>query len=125
MEPFGLIGSGGSPELKKSARKHLQVIRPCRESKTGWTPEARKRPGNQNSLELNEHGPALKVFWISENRDWARDQCGCGLPARGCGCRKQRTNKTEPEGARTGITHSGPLLSVRNQSWETLDSTKR
>ena len=41
----------------------LQVIRPCRESTTGWTPEAARRPGNQISFALNEHGPALKVFW--------------------------------------------------------------
>jgi hypothetical protein len=47
------------------AERLLQVIRPCRESRTGWAPEAARLPGNQNSLVLNEHGPALKVFWMA------------------------------------------------------------
>jgi len=41
----------------------LQAIRPRRESETGWTPETFAFPGNQNSLALNERGPALNVFW--------------------------------------------------------------
>jgi hypothetical protein len=40
------------------------AIRPCRESTEGWTaaPGDRNRR-NQSFYELNEHGPALNVFW--------------------------------------------------------------
>ena len=63
-EPYGLIGGGGSLQhLTVRLKDILQVIRPCRESKTGWTPNADMRPGNHSSLQLNERGPALKVFW--------------------------------------------------------------
>jgi hypothetical protein len=42
----------------------LQVIRPSRESTTGWTPEPGSRSRrNQSSYKLNEHGAALNVFW--------------------------------------------------------------
>ena len=77
------------------------MIRPCRESKTGWTPGAQELPGNQSPQALNERGPALNVFWIPEDRDWAPEQCGSGLPLGRREVRKNVTNKTEPEGART------------------------
>src|SRR6516162_3741067 len=41
----------------------LLGIRPCRESQTGWTEQISGSAQNQNSLELNERAPALKVFW--------------------------------------------------------------
>jgi hypothetical protein len=42
----------------------LQAIRPCRESKTGWTRKLlEKESGEPKLLKLNEHGPALNVFW--------------------------------------------------------------
>jgi hypothetical protein len=45
----------------------LQVIRPSRESKTGWPPGAGKqRWRNHSSDQLNEHGAALNVFWIRQ-----------------------------------------------------------
>jgi hypothetical protein len=47
----------------RSEGKDLQVIRPCRESTTGWTLAPTKGLPNQSSYELNEHGPALNVFW--------------------------------------------------------------
>src|SRR5205807_5729 len=50
----------------------LQVIRPCRESETGWTPKPAMAPGNHSSLELNERGPALNVFWSRPWRDGRR-----------------------------------------------------
>jgi hypothetical protein len=68
-------------------------------------------PGNHSSLELNERGPALKVFW---SRQW-RDGRGVGertcLPKRAPVVIERLTKKTEPEGA--GPELFGPLLSVR------------
>jgi len=49
----------------------LQVIRPCRESVTGWTGRA-ATPCNHSSLALNERGPALNVFWSRRWRDGRR-----------------------------------------------------
>jgi len=46
----------------------LQAIRPCRESKTGWRPVVwRQTPAKPKLFELNEHGPALNVFWSRKN----------------------------------------------------------
>jgi hypothetical protein len=46
-----------------TVEKALKAIRPCRESAVGWTARS-LRPGRTRSLEkLNEHGPALNVFW--------------------------------------------------------------
>ena len=59
FEPADVIGGGGFPD-----NKALKVIRPCRESTRGWTLES----GSDVTKVLenvNEHGPALKVFWIS------------------------------------------------------------
>lgn len=42
----------------------MQAIRPSRESKTGWTRQLlKKEVGEPKLLKLNEHGPALNVFW--------------------------------------------------------------
>ena len=50
------------------AERALKAIRPCRESKPGWTPSAwQQETTNQSSYELNEHGPALNVFWTRGN----------------------------------------------------------
>src|SRR5271157_343325 len=97
----------------------LQAIRPCRESETGWTPEAFPLPGNQSSLALNERGPALKVFWT---RRW-RDGRNVGEPTRlpkatrvvknDCP-RKPSRREQDPEQSR-------PLLSVRK--WGSRSST--
>ena len=69
-------------------------------------------PGNHSSLELNERGPALNVFW---SRRW-RDGRGVGerarLPKSTRVVIEWLTKKTEPEGA--GQETSRPLLSVRN-----------
>ena len=68
------------------------MIRPCRESITGWAPEAQALPGNRNSLVLNERGPALKVFW-SRKAGWAPDRCACGLCAGHLLVREKMTKK--------------------------------
>ena len=90
----------------------LQAIRPCRESATGWTPEAVTLPGNHSSLELNERGPALKVFWSRPWRDGRRVGERTRLPKPTRVVIERLTKKTEPEGA--GQETSRPLLSVRN-----------
>jgi len=111
LELYGLIGGGGSPlPTMFVAAQILQAIRPCRESQRGWTLGAARCPGNHSSLVLNEHGPALKVFWIPECRDWAPDQCPRGL-SRSSGVAKTLVPKrTEPEGAGT---RSDPARSFR------------
>jgi hypothetical protein len=48
---------------------YLQAIRPGRESQTGWTPEPEMPLGNHISMELNERGLALNVFWSRLRRD--------------------------------------------------------
>jgi len=65
--------------------KVLQALRPCRESITGWTPAAwRWAPVNQNSYKLNEHGPALNVFWsCSSGMGAGRGASGFGPSAGG------------------------------------------
>jgi hypothetical protein len=79
----------------------LQAIRPCRESETGWTPEAATRfLGNHSSWRLNERGPALKVFWSRRWAGWAQGLVNTrGLPKRARVVREPVTKKTEPEGA--------------------------
>ena len=54
--------------------KVLQAIRPCRESKTGWsTAPGHRSRRNQSFGQLNEHGPALNVFWTRKSELGARD----------------------------------------------------
>ena len=69
-------------------------------------------PGIQNSLVLNERGPALKVFWSRRWRDGRRAGARTRLPKPTRVVIEWLTKKTEPEGA--GQETSGPLLSVRN-----------
>jgi hypothetical protein len=89
----------------------LQVIRPCRESATGWTPKAGMPSGNHRSLALNEHGPALKVFWSRRWRDGRSADERTRLPKVRRVVGERLAKKTEPEGA--GSERSAPLLSVR------------
>ena len=66
---------------------------------------------NQSSLELNERGPALKVFWPRKDSGWAQSWCPHALANASACDYKTLDQKTEPEGA--GRETSGPLLSVR------------
>ena len=70
-------------------------------------------PGNHSSLELNERGLALKVFWSRQWRDGRRAGEGTRLPKRARVVIERLTKKTEPEGVGSR-SNPGPLLSVRN-----------
>src|SRR5215831_8934506 len=89
-------------------RNDLQAIRPCRESRTGWTPPAERLLGNRNSLVLNERGPALKVFWSRLARDGRR--AGEHVLAK-AGARDNRTVDQENRagGSRAGFVLSTPF----------------
>ena len=97
----------------------LQVIRPCRESETGWTPEAEMPSGNHSSFALNERGPALKVFWSRRWRDGRRAGERTRLPKRARVIVEWLTKKTEPEGVGQEQIQSAPfgskLDSARHQ----------
>ena len=110
-EPYGLIGGGGSLENFRTVQLKdiLQAIRLCRESETGWTPEAHALPGNHSSLPLNERGPALKVFWSRQWRDGRREGERTRLPRSRRVVIERLTKKTEPEGAGSGIIRSAPF----------------
>jgi len=95
------------------AERILQVIRLCRESRTGWTPGAEMLLGNQISLALNEHGPALNVFWSRLGGMGARPVLTRLANEGVAGVKESCPRKTEPDGAGTG-SNLGPLLSVRN-----------
>jgi hypothetical protein len=110
---IGLIGKGGSRLFSERPGKGLPAIRPCRESSKGWTPGAARLPGNHSSLELNERGPALNVFWIPDATGIGREASAtAACQPWGCRGKKPRTKKTEPEGVRAR-SHPGSLLSVR------------
>src|SRR5881409_3929509 len=65
----GLIGSGRAPENTMAEEGKILAIRPCRESKTGWTREPGDRLERTRVLwKLNERGPELNVFWILKIR---------------------------------------------------------
>jgi hypothetical protein len=66
-------------------------------------------PGNHSSLELNERGPALKVFWSRPWRDGRRAGERARLPKPARVVRERLTKKTEPEGARVGAIRSAPF----------------
>lgn len=118
MEPCGLIGGGGSPEIESGGEEVLQVIRPCCESETGWTPKAQTPAGTHSSLVLNERGPALNVFWILEDRDWAQDQCAGGLLLGRRQSKKKRTKKNRAGGSRVSGNRPAPFGSkVRFKHW--------
>jgi len=115
-EPFGLMGGGNSLQhLTTQLPDILQAIRPCRESKTGWTRRADRLGGNQNSITLNEHGPALKVFWSRRWRDGRRVGEHARLPKRARVVMERWTKKTEPEGAGPGAIRSAPFGSKVGQ----------
>ncbi len=69
--------------------------------------------GNHSSLELNERGPALNVFWFRRWRDGRSAGERTRLPKPTRVVIEWLTKKTEPEGA--GQETSRPLLSVRNE----------
>ncbi len=87
----------------------FEVIRPCRESTTGWTPEAARLPGNHGSLELSERGPALKVFWSRWWRDGHRAGERTRLPKATRVVLERLTKQTEPEGVEAGAIRSAPF----------------
>jgi hypothetical protein len=66
-------------------------------------------PGNHSSLQLNERGPALKVFWSRLWRDGRRVGERARLPKRACVVVERLTKKTEPEGAGSGAIQSAPF----------------
>jgi hypothetical protein len=92
----------------------LQATRLSRESNAGWARESQYDFSvNQNSLELNEHGPALKVFW---SRLW-RD--GCQADERAClpnGARVVKRNCLRNSG-RKEQERVNPAHSFRFESW--------
>ena len=88
----------------------MQAIRPCRESKTGWPPA----PGdgsrrNHSSSQLNEHGPALKVFWTRKSELGARGFVAesCELVAAGETKSCTAVKLTNTDGA--DLTQSGAM----------------
>ncbi len=89
------------------------MIRPCRESKTGWTCAAFAGRENQSSYELNEHGPALNVFWISALAGIGRTAgANIACQRKGWEPKNKCPKENEPEGAGTW-SDPGLLLSVR------------
>ena len=67
-------------------------------------------PGNHSSLKLNEHGPALKVFWSRQWRDGRRtDERMTRLPKTARMIVERLTKKTEPEGAGVETIQSAPF----------------
>jgi hypothetical protein len=84
----------------------LQAIRPCRESKTGWTAATDNGSRrNQSSYDLNEHGPALNVFWSRPERDGRR--VGEGVLAKASASDK-RTADQEKQSRRELAMASAP-----------------
>ena len=67
------------------------------------------RPGNHSSWQLNERGPALKVFWSRPRRDGRRAGERARLPKPTRVVIERLTKKTEPEGARAGAIQSAPF----------------
>ena len=100
-EPLGLIGGGCFTQLEVTQLGNtLPVIRPCRESKMGWTPKAVLPlfSENRSSFVLNERGPALKVFW---SRLW-RDGRRAGAPEGACASERVWLMKGLTKKNRTG-----------------------
>ena len=93
----------------------LQAIRPCRESQTGWTLTPAMEARNHTSFELNEHGPALSVFWSRRRRDGRRLGEVALAKSNAAGYRTV-DQKNEPEGAQAGTIQSAPFGSkIGNQ----------
>lgn len=67
------MGAAGLPQFearrngKGPRKKKIMVIRPNRESATGWT-RGRKAARAPSHLLLNEPGLALNVFWLPADR---------------------------------------------------------
>ena len=73
LEPLNLDGCKGSLLATPSTSKPFRAIRPGRESTCSWTwlsPSAAPAMSHKPST-LNEHGRALKVFWLRK--------CGGGV----------------------------------------------
>jgi hypothetical protein len=66
-------------------------------------------PGNHSSLELNERGPGLNVFWSRQWRDGRRVGERTRLPKPTRVVIGRLTQTTEPEGARAGAIQSAPF----------------
>src|SRR5450756_668195 len=67
------MGTAGLPQPKarcggKGHKEKFMVIRPSRESATGWT-RCRKAVRAPSHLLLNEPGLALNVFWLPAGRE--------------------------------------------------------
>ena len=102
MEASALLGL-----ITVQIKNTLQAIRPCRESEMGWIPEV--LPGTHSSLELNERGLALKVFWSRPWRDGRRDDGRTRLPKSTRVVKQWLTKKTGPEGVGAGAILSAPF----------------
>ena len=68
QEPSGLIGGGRTPlnlEHSGTAREKFcrRFDRAVSQKRVGRRPPGNGRRRNHNSYQLNEHGPALNVFW--------------------------------------------------------------
>ncbi len=57
-----------SPPKREWPKEKIMVIRPSRESATGWT-HCRKTVRATSHLLLNEPGLALNVFWLQAGRE--------------------------------------------------------
>jgi hypothetical protein len=57
-----------SPPKREGPKEKFMVIRPSRESATGWT-HYRKAVRAPSHYLLNEPGLALNVFWLPANRE--------------------------------------------------------
>src|SRR5947207_258174 len=67
------MGTAGLPQPQAPPRREwpkekFMVIRPSRESATGWT-RGRKAARATSHLLLNEPGLALNVFWLPAGRE--------------------------------------------------------
>lgn len=117
LEPSDVIGGGRLCSMIMQLASTELAIRPCRESETGWPSEGQTPPGNHSSIEVNERGPALKVFWPRNGIRGGRwpDQRGACLKGRlglKVGLPKKNRAGGSIDGARSKAS-SGPLLSVR------------
>ena len=66
-------------------------------------------PGNHSSLELNERGPALNVFWSRYGGMGAGLMNARASQTGTRGVIERLTKKTEPEGAGPEVIQSAPF----------------
>jgi hypothetical protein len=64
---------------------------------------------NQSSLELNERGPALKVFWPRNDSGWAQSWCRARLPRLTRVVIQPVDQKSRAGGSRAGNLQSAPF----------------